>query len=151
MRDDAEPVLRVLCVDDNRDTADSIAALLEIAGFEARACYDGPTALAVATKFLPEACVLDLNMPLMPGDELGQRIRRSACGLGTLLVALTGLPEDEARRRASDAGFDLFLTKPVDPDRLANVLIDIAILRAPLTSHPSAQIASPEPRTPPSE
>ena len=149
MRDDAETVLRVLCVDDNRDTADTIAALLEIAGFEARACYDGPTALAIAEKFLPEACVLDLNMPEMPGDELGKRIRQSPCGLGTLLVALTGLPEDEARRRASDAGFDLFLTKPVDPDRLANVLIDIAILRAPLSSHPSAFVPLPPPRNPP--
>jgi CheY-like chemotaxis protein len=149
MRDDTEAVLRVLCVDDDRDTADSIAALLEIAGFEVRACYDGRTALAVAETFLPEACVLDLNMPVMAGDELGRRIRQSVCGLGTLLVALTGLPEDEARRRVSDAGFDLFLTKPVDPERLANVLIDIAILRAPLSSHPSAQIVYPPPRTPP--
>lgn len=149
MRDDNETVLRVLCVDDNRDTADTIAVLLGIAGFEARACYDGPTALAVAETFLPEACVLDLNMPLMAGDELGQRIRQTPGGLGTLLVALTGLPEDEARRRSAEAGFDLFLTKPVDPDRLANVLIDIAILRAPFSSHPSAHVAVPPPRTQP--
>ncbi len=151
MPDTVDPVLRVLCVDDNHDTADTLAALLEITGFDVRACYDGRTALAVADVFQPEACVLDLNMPGMAGDELGRRIREHVWGLGIILVALTGLPEEEARKRAADAGFDLHLTKPVDPERLANILIDIVILRAPVSSHPSAQILMPPPRTPPTE
>ena len=130
---DHDPVLRVLCVDDNQDTADTLVALMEIAGFEARACYDGESAVVLAERFRPDVCVLDLNMPGMPGDELGRRVRAGACGSGTVLVALTGLPEEEAQRRAAAAGFDLYLIKPVDPDKLANIIIDMVLLRGPLT------------------
>ena len=59
----AVPPLRVLCVDDNRDAADSEAELLRVVGFDARACYDGPTALAEAATFRPGVCLIDLNMP----------------------------------------------------------------------------------------
>lgn len=72
--------LRVLCVDDNRDVADSTAELLRLVGFEARACYDGPTALAEAAAFLPSVCLIDLNMPGMDGDELATRLRAQAGG-----------------------------------------------------------------------
>ena len=120
--------------------------LLEMAGFEVMARYDGLSALDAAESFRPEVCVLDLNMPGMPGDEVGRRVRAGVCGPETLLVALTGLPEEEGRQRSSSSGFDLHLTKPIDPDRLANTLIDIVILRAPLHSHPSCHIPKPEPR-----
>ncbi len=140
---EVESILRVLCVDDNRDTADSLAALMQIAGFEAVACYDGESALAAASTFHPNVCVLDLNMPGMGGDELGQRVRAEEGG-ETTLVALTGLPEEEARERTVAAGFDLHLTKPVDPEKLANTVIDIVILRAP---RPSNATPWPPPRT----
>lgn len=128
---DTEPILKVLCVDDNRDTADTLAVMMQIAGFEAIACYDGESALAAAAVFHPDVCVLDLNMPDINGDELGRRVRAKVGNENTTLVALTGLPEDEARERTVAAGFDLHLTKPVDPERLANTVIDIVILRAP--------------------
>ncbi|WP_439625589.1 response regulator [Gemmata sp.] len=135
---ESESILKVLCVDDNRDTADSLAVLLQIAGFEAIACYDGVSALEAAAKFHPDVCVLDLNMPGMNGDELGRRVRAGEGNADTTLVALTGLPEDEARERTAAAGFDLHLTKPVDPERLANTVIDIVILRAPSPSSRSS-------------
>jgi len=143
MSEDNEPVLRVLCADDNPDTADSLAVLMQIAGFDARACYDGKTAIEVAERFAPDVCVLDLNMPGMPGDEVGRRVRAGACGQGTVLVALTGLPEDEGRRRASEAGFDLHLTKPIDPEKLANTIIDMVILRGPLSPAPTPRLPWP--------
>ncbi len=143
---DPESILRVLCVDDNRDTADSLAVLMQIAGFEAIACYDGASALLAAADFHPDVCVLDLNMPGMNGDELGQLVRAEKGGGDTTLVALTGLPEEEARKRTAAAGFDLHLTKPVDPERLANTVIDIVILRAPPARPSSAHIPWPAPR-----
>src|SRR4051794_38736867 len=116
------PVLRVLCVDDNRDAADSLGILLELAGFYPLVCYDGPSALRVTESFRPDACILDLSMPGMDGDELGGRIRDMTPGRLFPMVAVTSMGDQAARRRTTEAGFDLHLTKPIDPDRLANVL-----------------------------
>lgn len=124
-----EPVLRVLCVDDNHDIADTLGVLLELVGYEARVCYDGPSALRAAEEFRPDAAILDLMMPGMDGVELGRRLRARPWATALPLVAVTALGDDEARRRTAEAGFDLHLTKPVEPDRLANVLADIVILR----------------------
>ena len=116
------PPLRVLCVDDNRDVADSSADLLQTVGFEARACYDGPSALLEAARFLPSVCLLDLNMPGMDGDELAFRLREQAAGVPLVLVAVTAMsgPRDCLRLKA--AGFDLHLVKPVDPQQLVLVV-----------------------------
>lgn len=123
------PVLRVLCVDDNRDAADTLGVLLELVGFQSRVCYDGASALAMAETFRPDACILDLSMPGMDGIELARRLRERPWGRYLPLVAVTALGNDEARSQTTQAGFDLHLTKPVDPDRLANVLADIVILK----------------------
>jgi len=123
------PVLKVLCVDDNRDAADSLGILLELAGFEALVCYDGPSALVATEAFRPDACILDLNMPGMDGDEVARNIRILTHGRMIPMVAITAMGDNDARRRTTEAGFDLHLTKPIDPDRLANVLADIVILR----------------------
>jgi CheY-like chemotaxis protein len=123
------PVLRVLCVDDHADAADSLGVLLELVGYETRVCYDGASALAAAEEFHPDACILDLTMPGMDGIEVGRRLRQRPWARNLPLVAVTALGNDEARQRTAEAGFDLHLTKPVDPDRLANVLADIVILR----------------------
>ena len=131
MRDD-DPVLRILCADDNRDTADTLVILLEIAGLEAAACYDGTSALAAAEATHPDVLILDLHMPGLNGDEVGRRVREQAWGRGAVLVALTGLPEEEARRRTARAGFDLHLSKPVDPAALALTVMDLVILRSPV-------------------
>lgn len=126
----SEPVLRVLCVDDNRDAADTLGVLLELVGYESRVCYDGETALAAAAEFHPDAAILDLSMPGMSGDELARRLRATDWGKTLPLVALTALGGEDARELTAAAGFDLHLVKPVNPDRLANVLADIVILKA---------------------
>ncbi len=126
----SEPVLRVLCVDDNRDAADTLGVLLELVGYRARVCYDGASALVAADDFRPDAAILDLSMPGMSGDELGRRLRQTEWGRALPLVALTALSGEDARDRTTAAGFDLHLVKPINPDRLANVLADIVILKA---------------------
>lgn len=116
--------LRVLCVDDNLDAADSLGTLLRLVGFQAVVCHDAATALSVVGSFHPEACLLDISMPGMDGCELARHLRARADGTTLFLVAVTatGGPEAEARTRA--AGFDLHLVKPVAPQRLVDVLFD---------------------------
>jgi two-component system OmpR family response regulator len=110
-------ILRVLCVDDNPDHADSEALFLRVLGFEARACYGGRDALILARAFLPDVCLLDMNMPGLEGDELAVRLRDWAGGRPLVLVAVTATCNDTPA-----AGFDRHLLKPVDPVRLLAVV-----------------------------
>jgi two-component system OmpR family response regulator len=121
--------LRVLCVDDDRDTADTLGVLLEMAGFEPLVCYSGEDAIASLHDFRPDACILDLTMPGISGCEVARRLRAWADPRPIPLVAVTGLDGEEARQETTAAGFDLHLTKPVDPDKLGAVLADMVILR----------------------
>jgi CheY-like chemotaxis protein len=116
------PPFRALCVDDNRDCADSFVLLLQVMGFEARACYDGPAALLLNDSFRPGICFLDLNMPGMAGDELARRLRQANHWRPLLLVAVTAMSDEASRTRIEAAGFDLHLVKPVDPGHLLEVV-----------------------------
>jgi two-component system OmpR family response regulator len=118
--------LRVLCVDDNRDVADSAAELLQIVGLEARACYCGRTALVEAATFLPHVCLIDLNMPGMDGDELAVCLRAQVSGVSLSLVAVTAMSAEQSCQRIRDAGFDMHLVKPVDPRELISIIETIA-------------------------
>jgi two-component system OmpR family response regulator len=110
--------LRVLCVDDNQDIADLVAMLLRAFGFDARACYDGPSALKLAMDFRPSVCVLDFNMPGMAGDELAVKLMAQPDWRPDLLVALTAMSDDAHRERTTAAGFHAHLVKPVDLEEL---------------------------------
>ena len=122
----ADRRVRVIVVDDQRDVADAVAMLIESLGHEARAVYDGGTALALAREERPDAMFVDIGMPDMTGYELAERVR-SDPGLATLhLVALTGYGRDEDRARVAAAGFDLHITKPVTDTDLYAALADIA-------------------------
>jgi len=116
--------LRVLCVDDNRDAADSLGALLRLVGFDARACHDAATAMTVVGDFAPEACVLDVTMPGMDGCELAAWFRAQAGGAALFLLAVTALGDAEALARTEIAGFDLHMVKPVAPQRLIDALFE---------------------------
>ena len=132
-QDTSDPILRILCVDDDPQAADILGVLLELTGFEARVAYDGVSALAIARDFRPDAAILDLTMPGMDGYELARRLlERDSFRTPPVLIALTGWSGDDVRRRTAEAGFDLHLTKPVDPDQLALLLADIVILRSPV-------------------
>ncbi len=118
----AEGRIRVLCVDDSADTADSAATLFRLTGFESRACYSGVTALKVARDFLPAVCIIDLNMPGMDGDELAFYLQAMPELHPLLLVAVTAMDCEESRHRIEEAGFHLHMVKPVNPYKLIEVV-----------------------------
>jgi two-component system, OmpR family, response regulator len=105
---------RLLYVDDNRDAADTAVLLFGLVGFETRSCYDGPSALAVAERFDPGVCILDLNMPGMDGDELAGKLRTQAGEKPILLIAITAMSDETSRKRIVAAGFHFHLVKPAD-------------------------------------
>jgi signal transduction histidine kinase len=124
--DDARPTSarrRVLVADDNRDAAESLAMLLEMAGHEVRVAHHGRAALSVAQAFRPDTALLDIGMPDMTGYEVAQTLRGEPWAVGIRLIALTGWGQETDRRRALDAGFDHHLIKPIDPDRLAELIV----------------------------
>jgi PAS domain S-box-containing protein len=114
--------LRLLIVDDNRDAADSLAALLRADGHTVTVAYSGEDALRRAALFGPEVGLLDLGMPEMDGYELAKRIRKESWGKSLKLLALTGWGQEEDRRRTSAATFDGHLVKPVDMEDIRAVL-----------------------------
>jgi two-component system CheB/CheR fusion protein len=114
--------LRVLVVDDNRDTAESLALLLRAEGHSVRVAHDAPTALQLAQSVRPDIAFLDIGMPVMDGYELSRRLRAQPALNGLLLVAVTGWGQDEDRRRSREAGFDRHLVKPVEPASLHRLL-----------------------------
>jgi PAS domain S-box-containing protein len=114
--------IRVLVVDDNRDSADSMAMLLETLGHCAAASYDGANAVEHAQRFCPDAVLLDLSMPGMTGFEVLPKLRAALEPAVVTVSAMTGLGSDEDRRRTQIAGFDAHLTKPVDLSALVALL-----------------------------
>ncbi len=121
--------LRVLVVDDQPDMADCVAMLIETFGHQARAVYDGATALAVSRAESPDVIFVDIGMPIVTGYDVAREIRSRGELAGIRLVALTGYGRDEDRRRALEAGFDLHLTKPVADATLRSVLAELAPAR----------------------
>jgi two-component system CheB/CheR fusion protein len=116
-------MLRVLVVDDVPDTAESLALLLAAWGHEPLTALDAPSALEQAARHRPQAALVDIGLPGVDGYELARRLRELPGMADALLVALTGLTGGEDRRRALEAGFDLHVAKPADPDELRRLLL----------------------------
>ncbi|MEO6192565.1 MAG: ATP-binding protein [Thermoanaerobaculia bacterium] len=119
----ADAALRVLVVDDNQDAADSLSALLELMGHEVRTAYDGLEAVAAAGAFAPDLVLLDIGLPKLNGYEAARRIREQPGGRDINLIAVTGWGQDEDQRRSREAGFNLHITKPLDPAILERLLV----------------------------
>src|SRR5688572_26714468 len=110
---------RVLVVDDNVDAAVTLGFLLTQAGYEVETRFDGPSALAAAAEFEPDACVLDLNMPGMDGYQLARELRARAAERPPALAAVTAYKDLDHLEQAEEAGFDLYFSKPADPGDVA--------------------------------
>ena len=115
---------RILVADDNADALESLAALLTLNGHEVYRAQDGELALRAAEQHLPEVALLDIGMPRLDGYEVARQIRSHAWGQQMLLVALTGWGQESDRVRSQAAGFDCHLTKPVDHNRLGQLLAE---------------------------
>lgn len=103
---------RILVVDDNQDSAETLCSLLELLEYDARTAYDGDEAIRAAVEFQPHVLVMDIRMPRMDGYEAVAHIRSLVPGV--LAIAMTGFCTAADRARALAAGFDEHLTKPVD-------------------------------------
>ncbi len=112
----------ILVVDDNQDSAISLAMLLEVNGHQTHTAYDGAQAVEAAATLQPDVVLLDIGMPMMNGYEACRRIRAAPGGKNVLLVALTGWGQDQDRQRTHEAGFDHHLVKPVDPQALMQLI-----------------------------
>lgn len=113
---------RILIVDDDEDTAASLALLLESDGYETRAASTGGAALLLASEFKADAVLLDVTLPDISGHEVARRLRGDPLISNVLLIALTGWSRKQDEQLALEAGFDHYLLKPVDYDRLLALL-----------------------------
>src|SRR6185312_1082988 len=116
---------RILVVDDNRDSASSLAMLLKLTGNETHTAFDGVEAIEAAESYRPEIILLDIGLPKLNGYEACRRIREQSWGKDILLIALTGWGQDEDRRTTEAVGFDAHLVKPVEHAVLAKLLAKV--------------------------
>jgi CheY-like chemotaxis protein len=114
--------LKILVADDNEDGREMLAFLLAAEGHEVEQAADGPTALETAAVFQPDVAILDIGMPGMNGFKLAETLRAGPHSSSLVLVALSGLGQQEDKTRAAQAGFDRHFTKPVDIQMLRTLL-----------------------------
>jgi two-component system CheB/CheR fusion protein len=113
---------RVMVVEDNADSREALCALLEAAGYDCRSADGGTAAMALVSAFAPEVVILDLGLPELDGFEIARRIRADPRHAAARLVALTGYGQAADRTASLQAGFDEHVVKPVQPDRLLDLL-----------------------------
>jgi PAS domain S-box-containing protein len=122
----ADKPLRVLVVDDNIDGAASLEILLKLSGHDVSVVHSGLAALDCVLERNPDVVLLDIALPGLNGYQVAERLRATPATQRTVLVAMTGYGQDEDRQRATQAGFDHHLVKPMDPDVLTELLGSIA-------------------------
>jgi CheY-like chemotaxis protein len=117
---------RVLVVDDNQDAAETLQTLLESLGATVAAAGNGRDALVQFERFEPDVVLLDIGMPGMDGYEVARRIRAMPVRSSTPLIAVTGWGQQEDVRRCFEAGFDHHLVKPLDVNRLWEIIVGVS-------------------------
>lgn len=117
----AKKKAKVLIVDDCHDSADGIGWILASYGYEVDVAYDGSAAIAKASTLHPDIVLLDLGLPEMDGYQVAGALKKSGAG-APILVAVTGYGRECDKAQSAAAGFQLHLTKPVDPATLLETL-----------------------------
>jgi PAS domain S-box-containing protein len=119
----ADPTARrILVVDDNLDSAESIATLLQLSGHRTFVVHDGLSAVEAAEHLRPDVVLLDVGLPKLNGIDACRQIRSHTWGKGIVIVALTGWGQESDRRKTREAGFDAHLVKPVEYGDLLQLL-----------------------------
>jgi PAS domain S-box-containing protein len=121
----AGPRRRILVVDDNRDSANSMAIMLRLMGNDVRTAHDGIEAIETAEEFRPKALLMDLGMPKLNGYEATQRIREQPWGRDMIIIAMTGWGQEADRTQSHEAGCDGHLVKPVNLSDLESLLTEL--------------------------
>lgn len=116
---------RILVVDDNRDSAESLAMLLKLKGHETHTAFDGATAMNAAEKLRPNVMLLDIGMPRLNGYDVCRQIRSQPWGKDMVLIAQTGWGQEDDKRRTEEAGFNGHLVKPVDQAKLLKLFASL--------------------------
>ena len=117
---------KILVVDDLRDSADSLALLFDALGHTTMTSYDGRQAVDAAKAFAPDIVFLDINMPILDGYGAARLLRSELGDAPPVLVALTAVSGPDAKRRADEAGFDFYVTKPADFNVLITIVDDLS-------------------------
>jgi CheY-like chemotaxis protein len=137
-------MLRVLVVDDNQDTLTTFAILLPLYGHHVDVAPDGPSALAMIPIKQPAVVLLDLGLPKMDGWQVAKQIRQHCSGQRRpLIIAVSGYGTQADRLRSYDAGIDLHLVKPVDPEQLETLLKRYRETIASVYPHAKALLPAP--------
>ena len=121
---------RILVVDDNRDSATSLATFLQLSGNETHTAFDGIEALEKTAALQPDVVLLDIGMPKLNGYEAARRIRAQSFGKKIVLIAVTGWGQEDDQLKAREAGFDCHMVKPVDPAALIETLALLSVEHA---------------------
>ena len=116
---------RILIVDDNEDSARSLALLLELSGHEAHTARDGTEGIKEAERLVPDLLLLDIGLPGLNGYEVCRRIRAQSWGKEMVIAALTGWGQEEDRQRSREAGFSAHLVKPVEVPAIMRLLASL--------------------------
>ncbi len=114
--------LRVLIIDDDRDTALSLKEAIEDLGDTASVGFDGREAVSLALSTEPDVLLLDLSLPDVPGVQVAEALRKARGPSALKIIAVTGFGDEDARKQTAAAGFDLHLTKPVRFEVLESML-----------------------------
>ena len=120
---------RILVIEDNRDSADSLCLLLECYGHEVAVAYSGHDGVQAAEQYQPDVVLCDIGLPGLDGYGVARKLRDNPTTAKARLIAVTAYGQDEDRRRSHEAGFEQHLVKPVDPDALHRVLNCSAALK----------------------
>lgn len=113
---------RIVVIDDNQDTAQSLAMVLRLHGHDVETAFDGASGLALALESAPDCVLVDIGLPGLDGYEVAKRLRSHDRDRRTLLIALTGYGQEEDHSRSRQAGFDHHLVKPVAQNVLEDLL-----------------------------
>jgi CheY-like chemotaxis protein len=119
---EAKKNLRILVVEDNRDSAESLRRLLEICGYSVTVAYSSSEGLDAARRMRPDVVLCDIGLPDSDGYELAAALRSHPSTSRARLIAVTAYRSEEDRRRSREVGFQLHLVKPVSPTTLLQEL-----------------------------
>jgi CheY-like chemotaxis protein len=117
--------LHMLVIEDMPDVLDMLKTLLELDGHQVDTALDGQQGLDMIARRRPDVALVDIGLPVLDGYEFARQVRSAPANADMLLVALTGYGQADDQRRALESGFDAHLVKPVDMDKLADLLAQL--------------------------